>query len=213
MRKRNKENGTIMLEATFCILVCIVVIMLLLSTGFFLYQKVMISVVANEVAENVTQTYKLLSAEDSSDISLEDVENVCIYRYYFFSSIYRKSNEKKGRAYANIRLSKTSLAQDDGTIPVVTIEQVHDDIGRFHYEITVKQHYTFLWGELLEWIGIPGSQEMTATAYAEGVDIFHYVNTVKTYKYFSNKALQTSLGKVLNSGVKVIKSIYNLFKP
>lgn len=38
-REKNCESGMIILEGTFCILICLLVTLLLMSLGFYLYQR------------------------------------------------------------------------------------------------------------------------------------------------------------------------------
>ena len=59
MNKKN-ESGEIMLEAVFCIIVTLFVVMFLLGIGFVLYQHTVVSIVNNEVAEEISHTYKLM---------------------------------------------------------------------------------------------------------------------------------------------------------
>ena len=58
--KIKDERGAVLLESTYCILISIIVLMFMVSFGFFLYQNTVVTIVANEAAEEVSQTYKSL---------------------------------------------------------------------------------------------------------------------------------------------------------
>lgn len=112
--KFKDERGAVMLESTYCILISIFVLMFILSFGFFLYQKTTVTIVANEIAEEVSQTYKLRNVSDSSSISSTDISGVGKYRYLFFADNFNSKNEAKAITLANVRLTKTALADKAG---------------------------------------------------------------------------------------------------
>lgn len=49
--KIRDECGVVMLESTYCILISIIVLMFMLSFGFFLYQNAVVTIITNEAAE------------------------------------------------------------------------------------------------------------------------------------------------------------------
>ncbi len=213
IQKSADESGTIMLEATFCMVVCIIVMALLLSVGFYFYQLVMVHVVTNETAEYLAVTYKFSSLEDSAELTADDIAGVGMYRYWFSrEDSLNDAAAAKGTNYANSRLSKTTLALSN-TTPTVTVTSVDDDIGRKHYEVTVTQTYTFLMGDLLELIGLTGTQQMSATAYVCGVDVSHYINSVKTWSSVSKTLTDLLPGQDLaDSILGALDSIDTLFE-
>lgn len=209
--KKNKESGMVILEGVFGVFVSTIIMMLMLSLGFYLYQQTMFYVVANEIAEDVVHTYKFRSVDDCSTISLSDVNNVGRYRYLLFSSKYCTANEQKGTQLANDRLSKTSLSKAENQ-PKVSIKKISDDVGRMHYEVTLSQKNSFLMGDILKLLGINKSDEISATVYVESVDISHYINTVKMVNYGINKVVNSGpLMKMIDSVVKIMGSVYKWF--
>lgn len=207
MEKRN-ERGAVMLESTYCILISIIVLMFFMSFGFFLYQKTLVTVVANEVAQEISQTYKYRNVRDDSAISKADIEGVGMYRYLFFEDSFISSNENKAKNLANIRLSKTSLAKDEGNL-TVEVDTVIDDIGRRHYEVTVKQRYSFLLGDLLSFIGQKDVQVLEKTAYVESSDVMNYFNIVKAVQYAVKKTGEPIKAlEVINSAFSLIKTVF-----
>ncbi len=210
-KRKNDEQGTVMLESVFGIFVSIIIMAFLLSFGFYLYQQTVMDIVANETAEEVVQTYKLRNVNDCSEISLDDVTGVARYRYLLFATQYDKANETKGATLANVRLSKTSLAQSDSA-PRVEIEKIGDDIGRMHYEVTLTQEYEFMLGDLLEFMGLQDAETMSTTVYVESVDISNYINTVKMVNYGLDKVTDAvPLLNMVNSVIKMMKSVYDIF--
>lgn len=214
MREEQKkaEGGFVILEATFCILVSMVVLILLLSISFWLYQLVMVSVVSNEVSSEVAQNYKLINVQDNGDVTAEDIAGVGKYRYSIFKKSFDKENEETAKKYASGRLTQTSLSQSAGT-PSVEIETVLDDVGKRHYEVTVTQNYTFLLGNILELIGLNGTQTIQRKSYVQSTDMLSYVNAVKTEAYIADLCTgNTSAGKAANSIISAVNSVINLVR-
>lgn len=211
MEKKGRESGYLMLEATFCYAICMIVIVLLLSVGFFLYQLVLVQVVTNEVAQEVAQNYKLRYVEDSGEVTEQDVITVGKYRYTLFRSSFDEAKQAAVETYAVSRLGKTSLSIA-GSSPTVTIETVKDDIGRRHYTVTVSQPYTFLLGNILELIGLKGSMELSGTAYVQGTDMLNYINTVKLWRYLADMPLLDDIKgtKAVDSIIKAINSVWTM---
>ena len=207
--KTKNEKGAVMLESTYCILISIIVIMFFMSFGFFLYQKTIVSIVANDIAEEIAQTYKLRNVEDDGMVLVTDISGIGKYRYFLFSDSFNSKNEIKGRNLGNVRLSKTSLAKKVGDLSV-DVETVVDDIGRRHYEVTVKQRYSFLMGDLLELVGLEGIQTLEEKVYVESVDVLNYVNTVKTTKYGINEMKENSaaLG-LIDNVISLVQAIFD----
>ena len=213
-RIRDDESGSaIMLEGVFGVTVCMIVLIFLLSFGFFLYQREVVSIVANQVAEEVAQSYKFRDVKDATALSDSDVKNLGHYRYLFSnaSSLHSK-NETKAQVLANSRLPETSLAKANGGGAKVEIERVTSDIGRCHYEITVSQKYTFLLGGALELIGLSENQMLESTVYVEGVDISHYVNMVKLTSWGMDELGGAfPLLKLVNTTIGLMSTVWGLF--
>lgn len=210
-RCKKDEQGTVLLEGVFAVFACIIVLMLMLSLGFYIYQNTMLGIVTNEVAEEIVHIYKYENASDASNITKTDVGNVGNYRYLFFSTSYALRNETKAKNMVDSRLAQTSFAKRIGTANV-DIEQIADDLGRMHYEVTVSQEYEFLMGDLLQLLGLNGTETLSSTAYVESVDISNYINVVKMTNYGLDKFTKAvPLVNMVNSVVKMMKAIYNIF--
>lgn len=207
--KAKNERGAIILESTYCILIAMIMFLFLMSFGFFLYQKTIICVVANGVAEEVSQTYKLRYVTDSSNVTVSDVTGVGKYRYLFFKWSFDSKNKVKAKTIATVRLSNSSLAKEEGTMSV-DVQTVVDDIGRRHYVVTVKQKYSFLLGGLLGLINQKDVQMLSATSYVESADVLNYINTVKVTKYGIDKIKDNSsiLG-LIDSAIGLLQSVFD----
>lgn len=208
--KCDREKGTILLEGVFGVFVSIVIMTLLLSLGFYLYQRTMIGIVANEIAEEVVMTYRYKDVKSCRNISLSDIETLSRYRHTLFAGQFHRKNESKGAAIANERLPKTTLAKGKGNA-VVSIEKIADDVGRMHYEVTLTQEYEFMLGGILDMVGIPSREVLSATVYVDSIDISNYINTVKMTNYGLDKFEDAvPILKAVTSVIKLLQSAANL---
>lgn len=206
MRNKN-EQGSVMLESTYCILISIIVLIFLMSFGFFLYQKTIFTITANDIAEEIALTYKFRGVTDNKEITADDISGIGKYRYLLFLNRFDSANETKGMILSNVRLTKTSLAQsaDELSVEVVTVS---DDIGRKHYEVTIKQTYSFLLGDLLSIIGREDVQTFETTVYVDSYDVLNYINSIKSSKYLIDELKSHSATvELLNSAISLIKSV------
>ena len=187
------EDGTIMLESVFCILATIIVLMMVMVMGFLVYQHAMMGIVANEVAENIAVSYKFPEMEDASNVSKYRVTLFQRYRETpVAAELIRYTNEKTLQKSAQTRLTNSSLAIDSGGYNV-SLERIYDDIGRYHYKITVKNKYTFFFGEVLSILGIKETERLQATSYVAGTDALGITNLSDTTVFVT--------GKIFNNGI------------
>ena len=94
MSKKN-ESGMVMLEATYCILISIIVAIMLISFSFLAYQKTMFSIAVNDVAENIAQTYKYKNIQSNENIQIQDITGVGVYRYLFRAGGFEQASQKR----------------------------------------------------------------------------------------------------------------------
>ena len=174
------ENGTIMIESTYCMLAAMIVFIFIVGLGFIYYQHVMFVIACNQVAEEVVQTYKLKNVTHNVEVTQADVtnENMGFYRYLW--GTIQSSSQDHLEVLANERLSQTSFALDGGNATVEIVPHI-DDIGRRHYAVTFTKPYKFLFsglfsGKVFKALHIDNT--MTTTVYVEGTDISHITNTV-----------------------------------
>lgn len=212
MKSKDEKNGFVILEATFCLIICMIVLIVLMSVAFWLYQQVLVTVVTNEVASEVAQNYKLISVQDNGDVTEEDIAGVGLYRYTISKKKFDTENENTATKYMTGRIAQTTLSEIKNA-PTVDIETVIDDIGRRHHVVKVSQKYTFLLGNILNVLGLDGTQTIERTAYVQSTDVLNYVNTVKTEKYIVDLATgNTKVGRAADSIISAVNSVVQLFK-
>lgn len=178
-KEASDESGTMMIEATYCMVAVIFVLIFIMGLGFIYYQSVMFNIACNQCAEEVVQTYKLETVTHNYEVTQTAVEGVGKYRYWMGK--IQPASEAHLNTLVNERLAATSFALDGGDA-TVTIKPHIDDIGRRHYAITITKPYKFLFhnfftGGVIKALNL--NSELQATVYVEGADMLSLSNTVE----------------------------------
>ncbi|PNH19073.1 hypothetical protein B6K86_07755 [Lachnospiraceae bacterium] len=188
---RKKEGGYIVLESAVALMFCVFILVFMLSFSFLLYQHVMVKVVASEAAQAVSEVYKFRDRSEATGITDADIQGIGNYRYLFHGGDFERRNFEKVKTFTDVRLTKTTLAQEAGGV-TVTLKVKNDGIGRRHLEVTARQNYTFLLGGILRLIGFERTHLLESTAAVNQEDILYYINQVKFTKYGINKLTEAS---------------------
>ncbi len=207
--RRNSERGAVVVESTWCILLVLFVCLFFISYGFVLYQRTVVTVMANDIAEDIAITYKLKNVADASSVTAADVYSVGKYRYLFFSGDFETANNAKGTALGQKRARAGEMAQAVGNT-TVKVEKIKDDIGRYHLKVTVKQRYHFFLGDLLSVIGQADTQMVEASVNVVGTDMLSYSNTLHTVSYMTDAIGELEVVKIVNNVISLLGTIFNI---
>lgn len=183
---KKNESGMILLEAVFCMIITVIVMLIMLGLGFAAYQHAAVEIVANDTAEEISKTYKLRNSPSSSEIKDIDVTTPSMFRYVFSEKKYTSKAVSRAKQFAEERIGLTNLAEKKNDMNI-SVEVIKDSVGRRHYKVTVSQKYGFLAGKLLQSIGLWEEKTISCTVYSAGVDVSHHVNAIKNYKYIVNE--------------------------
>lgn len=168
--RHSDESGEIMIESTIIVLLTTFILIFMVSLGFLYYQKSMINTVANETATGIGQMYRYQGVNDedisSSTEMLSAMNSILKYRYIFWGFLLEGDNLEKADSYTVARLSKTSLATQEGE-PTIQMNVNSSDFGRRYVEVTVEAKYSIFWGGALKAFGMEEEYVISSTAYAE----------------------------------------------
>ncbi len=204
------ESGEIMIESTIIVLLTTFVLIFLVSLGFLLYQKSLVTTVANETVAEVTQMYRYGGDGMDKDITsktemLELIDMLPPYRYVFLGFLLENKCSERAEEYAINRLSQTSLAALEGE-PTVTVQVDNSDLGRRHVTVTIEAKYTIFWGWALKAFGMDEALQVSATSYGECNDISSYYNTVRYADYLGGKL--DDVLEPINAVVELFSTIF-----
>lgn len=211
-RTFKSESGAIVLESTLTILFAIIVLAFFIAYGFFLYQKTTVNFAANQIAEEIAQTYKYRNVENGEVISQDDLTSLNRYRYLLNSSDFQSKNEGKAKDLLGPRMSSTSLAVDGGDDVQITLTPKMADLGRMFYQIEVSKRYRFLFHDLLQKLAeMGGATEDIGTVKTiitvDGMDAAYYLNNVTIGKW----AHDALAGNIIDDAIGAINKVIELF--
>lgn len=209
LKKRNRqEDGAIMLEGMFVMVMTMIILVWLLALGFVYYQRYVTTVVANDAAVKIASTYN----NPTSDIIMgyvttEDVSGRNLYRG-FPSGNLKDVNEERATAYVKYILDKANFS---GVVEAVDVELdlVIDSFVRKHVELTVTCTYNTPFGEALEFFGMDGSSTYSVTACSDCTDISEYYSTVHFSKTLTDGTYSDGIVDSILSLLNTLVETYN----
>ena len=199
------ENGEVMLESLIVYIVTIFLLFFIISIFEVLFQRWNVQTIANESATRIAQTYKLISADESTGYASKDqIIDIREYRYIWNNSELKDSAESRIIEYAGWRLSKTTFTKDV-TDPQFDVVIKNDSLARRHVEVTITGEYAVPFGQALSYFGFDSTTKYEVTAYADCVDIIDYINTVDFV------GTQTSLNQFGSNTIGLVNAVLKLF--
>lgn len=196
--KRGTQSGEVMLEAAIVFVPVLILLLALLSLGFWFYQTSMMTNVAAEIAAEVARNLKYERLDGHGDtLSVEDMVDLRMFRSTFGLNGLKNAQSQRAKDHADWRVPLTSLgfgAQD----PEVTVKLESSGIGRTHVQVTVRQETDFFLSGVLKYAGIAEDHPIFGgTAYAECVDLTEYTSMVNLVRYGSEElSVFSSFGKL-----------------
>lgn len=208
MRKHTKrESGEVMIEATIVMVVTLLMLVWILGVGFLYYQKYVVRIATNDVANKIAASYDAPSSDIIMGyISANDLNKKTIYN----SDEMTELNELRTESYVNYIVEKANLY---GTVEDVEVSLEHqkDALGRSHIKVTTECTFDTPFGEGLELFGMSGTQTYVVTAYADSTSLTDYISTVSVADALTNGSVLKSPGFV-DSTIKMINSFMGMCK-
>jgi hypothetical protein len=205
------EEGTIMLEWGIGMIFSIFILMFFLALSVHLYQRNMFTAACNAAVVRVAENYKYEGLEYKEEITVQDIENIGLYRYLSMKQINLLIHgNEKASSFLGFRLTKYSGGNGGGK-ETVRVKRVPDDLGRCHYVLEAEKSFDFLFAPLLEKVGLKESNKVKVVAVASTLDVLHYVNTVHFSQYANNKVSDLSkVAGVIDSFISLGKDLFGL---
>lgn len=182
------QSGEVMLEAAIVFLPVMILLLAMLSLGFWFYQTAMMTNVASEIAVEVARNLKFEKLGAYGD-TLNDVKatDLTKFRSTFGLGKLKNTQEQRAQDHADWRIPLSTLGfgpQD----PDVEIELKRSGIGRAHIKVTVRQQTDFFLSSILKYTGIVEDHPVFGgVAYAECVDLMEYTSMTNFLWYGSEK--------------------------
>ena len=224
--KRSSQSGEIMLEASIVFVPVLILLMALLSLGFWFYEMAIMTNVASEIAAEVARNYKFESLAAYGDtLDLNDVagltksvpgltgnnEGLRRFRSTFGKSKLENTQNNRAQAHADWRIPLSTLGLGSQTIKA-TAELKRSGIGRIYVKVTVRHETDFFLSNILQLAGIVEDHPVFGgTAYAECIDLMEYTSMTNFLRYGMEKfSVFSSFGKLYKEVKGLLQS--NLFQ-
>ncbi len=225
MLKRFKsEDGQTAVEASFVVPVVIMVIFILMYLGFMLYQETLITVVANETAQTISQVYS--TPEKDPFIGYAEPVGLSKTKLYrgirqTFGKIVGASdtvdgkNQVKADWFARYRLiSKRLFMESEGFVVDVAFERRDGSVLQRDVVVTIKVTYEL---PFLRFFGIQNTKkQFVGVGRAQCLDLLDYVSVISLINNVTNDTLNQAAGEANDIVDKVCQAINtyaeNIFK-
>lgn len=177
-----EEKGVVEIEGMIIMTILIFLLVFLMSFGFLLYQRWMVSVVANDTAFRIGQSYVYSTTDPVMGFLKDSVKkSVSPFRYTFLDGrnlVLHLQNKKKAENYALWDLSISRLAYT-AKKPIVKYDVVYDAFAQRHVVVDITADYEIPFGGALEYFGLKKTVTFHATGRSFCHDISHTVYTIK----------------------------------
>ena len=201
----DRQSGEIMLEASFILVIVIILMLAILSIGFLIYEKVMLVSAANDLAATIAENYKFVGMElGEREIGVDDVAAEKMYRLWFAVPSMESRYKIHADEYAENTVSKLSLGVGGGEPTIDECDIQVDGFGRAHVIVKISAEREIFLGGVLESLGIADRETLfSAQATADCVDITGYAGVVK----FASFVCDNPIMKPLNSIASAINNL------
>lgn len=183
------QSGEVMLEAAIIMVPVIVLLLAMLSLGFWFYQTSIMTTIAADIAEDVAANVKFESLAGHGDmVDLEDLTTTRMFRSTFAAGRVKNAQKRRAQERAEWRIPLSTLgfgSQD----PELELELKSSGAGRTHVKVTLRQQTDFFLSGILKYTGIVDEDHpmFAGTAYAECVDLTEYTSMVNFARYAADE--------------------------
>lgn len=176
MRNKN-EKGEVVVEASIIVTLVVVLITLMLYVGMVLYQKTLITVMANQTASNIAQVY----SNNLKDPFTGYVDPDKVYQSITYSNLktdaYMDVLNQKANVLGQYRLKSSRILATGTTSVDVDIVKKPNELLKSQIVVTIHDQYDI---PLVGMFGVNnGLVKFSATGRADCVDVLEYINGVE----------------------------------
>lgn len=214
MRRMKEENGMVMIEAVYVVIIAIVMIFFLLNVGFVYYNRMVVTAIADEAAVSIANNYGYTWKEPFYSYMGENAfRGIDPYRHMNETKL-KKSVEAKGRWYTSYLLSDLEWSKEERTdFDDVTVAYGDNEMGMKTVTVTIEKNYpVFSFAPSVFW-KLERDYEVEATGVAVCYDPVYRMNTTAFVSEMEKKIVSgTATGKIVNSLCSIVDSIIELMK-
>lgn len=174
--KNKRVRGEVVVEASIIVTLVAIFITIMLYLGMIMYQRTLVSVMANQTASNIAQVY----SNSLKDPFTGYVDADRVYQSVTYSNMkndaYLDILEQKANIFAQYRLKSSKILSTGNTAVDVEIVKKPNELLKSQIVVTVRDKFSV---PLVGMFGTDGTIEFTASGRADCVDILEYLYGVE----------------------------------
>lgn len=172
------ENANVVIEASFVMSITVVMVAVLISLGFILYEHTLLESTANKTSSSIANVYSSICRDPEFGYANNtNFYKTNLYRYVtnFFTSSLDDTSIRKANWFALYHIKKHRMIKNENPSVSVDIKNRNGSILLNQVVVTIKSDYaiplTSIWG---------GNNKMTfsATSRSNCIDLLDYFDTV-----------------------------------
>ena len=203
-RNRKSESGILMIEAMVVLLITMLLLVMIMSVGFFLYEKYMVIVATNEAAVKVSDTYRNPNADNMLGfVRPDEMGSQSVFGVYDEKTGIML-NKARTERYIEFILSRSTLG---GSVYSVNVSAVPVGDGPFrqHYEIVADCGLKTPFSSMLGGFGIGAVQHVKVSARSDMTSPHAYITEADNANLL--------IGEVDgDSFTKLLEAIYTVYR-
>lgn len=209
MEAMEKEDGMVMIEAVYVVVIAIMIIFFTMNAGAIYYNRIVVTATANEAANAAAEVYGCVGKDPFYDYTApEYFGGRDVYRYLAGGKLtLDRTAEQKGKWYASYLISETEFTPENNMdFTGVQVDCGKNQIGAQTVSVTIKREYpVFVVNPAALW-GLDFRYEVEATGTAVCYDLIHSMNGMAFVHEIENKLDGMT---ALMSGIDSILEIVN----
>ena len=219
MKCKSDNEGMIMIETLWVLIVTSLLFFFIFCIAFIYYQQWTIKIIADETAAKIAQTYKNPDASMNGVSSKNTIINIDPYRYFNMidihsgtvkSNLLESKNKTKAKNYIRERFDKAFITTIYSQ-PQVDLKLKRDSLSRNHITVNIKGTYQVPFQTLFAYAGIGNVISYDIDGNAECIDLIDYLNTIDYVDNISSlSVLNSSIIKAVNSVLKLLNHLTKL---
>lgn len=192
MRRENHEDGMIMVEAIYVVVIAVIVIFFGFNVAIMYHNRILMTAIADEAATSVANTYGVPGKEPFySYMDEEDYKKWNPYRYLIYGKdVFNKAVEKKCKWYASFLVSESEFRSGENMdFSGVKVKcGLNDKAGVMQVTVAIKREYPAFIMNPVSFFGLDPNYTVETAGTAVCYDVIHQMNTVAFTNEIMSKA-------------------------
>ena len=214
MKRDRNEEGMIMVEAIYVVVITIVVIFFAVNVGVVFHNRMVVTASANEAASSVAGVYSALDKEPFyAYMNPTDFKHIYPYRYLRYGDTYIDVTERKAKWYASYLIYDAEFdAQRSMNFDDIVTECKKNEIGQQVLYVTIKRKYPMFDMNPMAFFGLDPDYEVEATGTAVCYDVIHQMNKTAFIDELQNKLGDNAVGQSIDNILDTVDLVRQAFE-